>query len=418
MGQYRRAVSSLSYSHPFHQRFSNSTKSSSSSKSRLLETLSIHHNTTVLDPWNVQSIAPLECNVPLDRRTRYLLQQLSELHEFGVRFSSSSSLEYLTTERCNHAIRQLMMMVQSSEAEGATTTTSHSSKHCWQRAQRARLILEHMEAFFPNQNMEEGVLESGSLLLLLPVPNHETYWNVLKLHSNKYLHGSSEIPETCHAIVQRMEEYSARFPAAAADLQPSPNTLHWNQVIIAWANSTDPKRSIKAAQIVYDLDQKGLADASSFSHGLRACVSLSSRQQQQQDETSDDDDDASSSSSFSELAVPVAQRLQNGLRAAAARTKIPLESFHFVHLLRIGRNLSDPTERDEHTLKIWNEATVECQKVNVHVLQELLQVASPKLLSEILGKDYDPDPLKLIHTLPKEWIDSNPDNSKNNPYEW
>jgi hypothetical protein len=96
--------------------------------------------------------------------------------------------------------------------------------------------------------------------------------------------------------------------------------------------------------------------------------------------------------------------------------KIPLEAFHFVHLLRVGRNLPEgEEERDRITLETWQQAT-EYQKVNVHVLQELLQVASPKLLIEILGQGYDRDPLRLILTIPKDWIDSATDTK--NPFEW
>jgi hypothetical protein len=82
----------------------------------------------------------------------------------------------------------------------------------------------------------------------------------------------------------------------------------------------------------------------------------------------------------------------------------------------VGRNLPEgEEERDRITLETWQQAT-EYQKVNVHVLQELLQVASPKLLIEILGQGYDRDPLRLILTIPKDWIDSATDTK--NPFEW
>jgi hypothetical protein len=337
----------------------------------LLESLS--RNIEYQNAWDTDSVEPLHFDVKLDRQTRYLLQLLSDLREVGLR----KSVETVTLERCNRVIQELAQ----SEAD------FRSSSNCWQRAERARLILEHMEAFCKL----ETEAKKFKLDTALPLPTHETFWQVLKLFSSKYLHGSAQVPEICHEIVQRMEDSNK------PELQPT--TLHWNQVIMAWANSTDPQRSIKAAQIVYNLDEKGLADASSFSHALRACVSLSSRNQD-------------ATEAFSTLAIPVAQRIKNGLIAR----RVPLEAFHFVHLLRVGRNLPEgEEERDRITLETWQQAT-EYQKVNVHVLQELLQVASPKLLIEILGQGYDRDPLRLILTIPKDWIDSATDTK--NPFEW
>ena len=123
--------------------------------------------------------------------------------------------------------------------------------------------------------------------------------------------------------------------------------------------------------------------------------------------------------SFEELAVSVAIRVWNGLQQSKT---IDMQSYHFVHMLRVCRNFSQPHQvAQKHALaqQIFQEA-VAIQKVNVHVLQELLMVASPKVVQEVLGtKEYSKDPLQLIRHIPPHWMEHADGKDKNrNPYEW
>jgi hypothetical protein len=88
--------------------------------------------------------------------------------------------------------------------------------------------------------------------------------------------------------------------------------------------------------------------------------------------------------------------------------------------LRVSRNfhLHETDQRDKLAQSTFQQAG-DAQKVNVHVLQELLQVASPKLMQRIVGtKEYSKDPLQLIHQVPSTWIEPVAEGSNKNPYEW
>ncbi|CAJ1931010.1 unnamed protein product [Cylindrotheca closterium] len=451
-----------------------SSSSSSSSSSR--------HNDdrcSYINPWDTSdesTLPPIDYDIRLDRQTRFLLQLLKEKRMHGLRnprFHRKSVPETLTTEKCHYWLQQLAATTAAATESNNNVGISTLSDQCWQRAERARLILEHMEAIADdfrqschrrNQRQDDAEAATwhmngmhrenrSSLSPLtessrtLPLPTSETYMLVLKLYATKYLHGEVSVPETCRAIVERMQQNAlVTFDAdvkegeedgqitgktsqktanqghIVSSLSPVPTTQHWNQVIIAWANSMDPKRPIHAAQIAHALDEQGMADASTFSHALRACVSLDSRQQVATPE-------------FIQLALPVAQKLQNGLLARQLQNredpkKVPLEAFHIVHLLRVARNLL-PSRKEQQELRnemirnTWQMAT-SLQKINVHVVQELLQVASPGLVHELIQSEKGDaksisaeimkDPLQLIQVLPTEWIDhSTPDQD---PYQW
>jgi hypothetical protein len=282
-----------------------------------------------------------------------------------------------------------------------------SPQSMWQRAERARAILEAMELF-------DELRDIPDLPIPLPLATHETYWNVLRLYASKFVHGTAErnAPQRCFDIVQRMKDSNSQRKGLSG-LQPT--SVHWNQVLSAYANSGDDERPLKAAQLLYQLDEQGLTDASSFSHTLRCCVSMSSREQR-------------STKAFQDLAVSVAVRVWRGLQQ---HTRIERESYHFVHMLRVCRNFhrhEETTKRDALAQQTFHEA-IEARKVNVHVLQELLQVASPKLMQQILPgsktktKNYSKDPLQLIRQVPTEWIEQHEPtagdgNQKKNPYEW
>ena len=332
-----------------------------------------------IHPWG-NDLEPLEDNPILDRQSRFLLDLLQTLYKVGLTRTS----DRVTTERANKMIDRL------AKQEDQSPTAM------WQRAERARAILEAMELF-------EDLRETPNLPIPLPLATHETYWNVLRLYSTKFLHGTPkrDAPQRCLDIVQRMEN--------SQRLELQTTSVHWNQVLSAYANCNDPERPIKAAQLLYRLNEQGMTDASSFSHTLRCCVSLERRQQH-------------SSQKEREVAITVALRVWNGLKQSDT---IEITPQQFVHMLRVTRNFqkSESAKKDSLARETFQEA-ITAQKVNVHVLQELLHVASPSLLQKLFkSKTYSKDPLQLIRQIPKEWIEpfdeNDPDcDRKSNPYEW
>ena len=111
-------------------------------------------------------------------------------------------------------------------------------------------------------------------------------------------------------------------------------------------------------------------------------------------------------------------------------------------MFRVARNLllpqlSSTLQQEQEELRnemirnTWEIAT-KYQQINVHVLQELLHVASPQLVLKLIqpegtegnserldttgNAEIMKDPLHLIQILPTEWIDhSSPDQD---PYQW
>jgi hypothetical protein len=259
----------------------------------------------------------------------------------------------------------------------------------WQRAERGRVLLEAMELFDEHRDEQ-------NLPIALPLPTHETYWRVLRMYGSKYLSGlknkTRKAPEACHDIVQRMVD--------SGRLELQPTAVHWNQVLSAYANSSDEKRPIQAASLLYDLDAKGLTDASSFSQALRSCSATAARQQ-------------TATPNFVEVAIPLAHRIWAGLKKS---TVIPMQPYHFTHMLRVFRHIAVESKRDESVEQVFLEA-IQAKKVNIHVLAEFLEVASPKLQTSILGasnKQYFKDPKTLVQKLPTEWLEEGGEN----PYEW
>lgn len=316
-----------------------------------------------INAWS-DDIEPLNGAPVLDGHSRMVLDLLNRMYQIGL----TKTNDRVTTERVHTILQQL-------EDWPAKTTTSES---IWQRAERGRVLLEAMEKF-------EEFRDVPHLPLTLPLPTHETYWRVLRIYSSKFLSGwtakNHDVPAICRGIVQRMQD-SGRL-----ELQPS--VLHWNQVLCAHANSNKEKRSLQAAELLYELERKGMADASSFSHALRACSALTVRDQK-------------STPEFVELAIPVAQRIWTGLKKSKSAS---ITSYHFSHMLRVFRPVHDNARRDALVKTIFMEA-IEAQKVNVYVLKEFLQVASSTLVSQLLGKSkYSKDVATLIQELPSEWIE-------------
>lgn len=438
---------------------------------------------------------PLDSDRRLDRQSRFVLELLQTLREVGL----TNTIDRVTTERCNAILKRLATPESgtgmgdndrtkddsnngqageekrgSNRASGKPTRSNSnpagkkdvaSVVDQWQRIERARAILESMEAYLPlRQKMSQIPTE-------LPVPSHVTYFTLLKLYSSAkqlseiemgrfraasnpqhnvvLLEAANEAPLTARAIVERME--------ASGELALVPTSLHWNQVLSCHANAIRrPNRPLEAATLLYKLlqphDEKGSSitgnnagqtssttDASSFAHALRACADGNALE----DYESYRSGAASLSKdyfwkpkeTFANLALAVAQRIWKGLQqeqelerdpttanappptsrrdqlsdllngdtttavgdVPPSRDTIAMNSHHFVHMLRAARNfatLLSVEQQKRHSeqpsgsvagrelLELkrrheeWMRNTFrECashQKVNIHVLQEVM----------------------------------------------
>eukprot|EP00934_Nitzschia_sp_Nitz4_P008041 Nitzschia sp. Nitz4//scaffold325_size20118//14273//15415//NITZ4_008704-RA/size20118-processed-gene-0.30-mRNA-1//-1//CDS//3329547905//8031//frame0 len=360
--------------HDPHQRYYSSTATCSQEDS-MAQYVDCFDTPEYLNPWSTQDVLPVEEDAVLDQQSRFLLYLLQQLYQVSL----TKTVDRVTTPRIH------VMMNRLEQLPGK------SSQTMWQRAERARALLEAMELFEP-------LRKERYLPVELPLPTRETYWRVLRMYGSKYLHGSLEQDAASHClnIVKRMHNSNL--------LELQPTSLHWNYVLSAYANSSDENRPKKAAELLYSLDSKKLTDGSSFSHALRSCVSLSARQQE-------------TSVRFEQLGLLVGQRIWNGLKLS---DRIDTEAFHYVHMMRIGRNIRDKEERDDFVNRIFGEA-IAARKINVHVLNEFLDVASQDLAKKVLNRDdYPKDPLKLIRQVSPEWIEevSSESGGQNNPYEW
>ena len=256
------------------------------------------------NPWSNKHLEPLD-NVFLDNQSRFVLQLLQDMYQISL----ARRKDRITTQRCNAVISKLLddSNITSARNDGGRDSTQKRHSHrIKQHADRAYAILLAMEMFLPLQEQ----FQHTKLPVPLPVPNHETYWSVLKLYASRYLHGDRDVPMRCRAIVERMREFSSSPMSSPLvqkhRLELKPGSLHYNLVLAAWANSKDPRRPLEAAQLLYHLHTQeaegagNFIDASSYSHAFRACLSLDKRGQVLTPE-------------FKELAPEVAVRLWTAL---------------------------------------------------------------------------------------------------------
>jgi hypothetical protein len=308
-------------------------------------------------------LVPLD-HPQLDNESRFVLQLLKDMYQVGLTKTS----DRISTERANAMIAKL--------ADDASFEAKHSLIE--QRAKRADAILQGMELYVKLATQYQSV----ALPVALPVPNHETYSNVLRLFSSRFLNDSRDIPLRCHEIVERME--------SSGDLALKPGVKHWNDVLSAWANSKDPERPIHAAKLLQNLHIQKKTDSSSFSHALRACVSVKQRGQV-------------ADAKFRKLASEVALMVWNVLQEDG---RIAVDSYHYVHYLRSVRNLAKDDRIREQIVQKTMEECCNRGKVNPHVLQEFQSAASKKQQEQLLGVHgtFNMDPLELIHKIPSDWI--------------
>lgn len=117
-----------------------------------------YQNAWSTDGGDTTTIEPLDAADPmsmLDRQSRFLLDLLHKLHQIGW----NKTADRVTTERVHGMLQQLSKIPDQS---------SHSH---WQRAERARLLLEAMEVFESYRYHQD---DEPKLPLVLPLPTRET----------------------------------------------------------------------------------------------------------------------------------------------------------------------------------------------------------------------------------------------------
>lgn len=355
---------------------------------------------------NSRRIPPLLCP-ELDRPTRFLLSLLDDSIN-GIRRGKDKA----TTARCHRQLKRL-------------ADTSIGGRRLDGRAKRADEILIRMEKIlFIDGGANSGNDASGSNASAStttstctsgdmggisgrgssttkrsmhapqhkyerPLPNRQTYLMVLRLHAQSGLAIRAE------AIVAGMELASEQL----GDLSLRPRTVAYNQVIAAWAASTDPSKAYRAASVLATLKAMDLADASSYGHVLRACATTAASS----DDAGDDDDELGRSTS-QQTALKIAMGLWKDLdsRAMKRRTNadddddnaneengksdLLLSSHFYTFLLRtLGfMPASKPLEKDAAISKAFKNCCRDGM-VNAHVLQALYSVASKRTCWESLG---------------------------------
>jgi hypothetical protein len=183
------------------------------------------------------------------------------------------------------------------------------------------------------------------------------------------------------------------------DLSLRPRTVAYNQVIAAWASSTDPNKAYRAATVLATLKAMDLADASSYGHVLRACATTTA---------SSVDDDELGRSTSQQTALKIAMGLWKDLDSKAmkrrtnaddnddddddntneenGKSELLLSSHFYTFLLRaLGfMPASKPLEKDAAISKAFKNCCRDGM-VNAHVLQALYSVASESTCGELLG---------------------------------
>jgi hypothetical protein len=520
--------------------FVNSSSSIRSSKRETtyqnVWTSSTNNNKNGSNSKSVLSLLPLSySDKRLDRQSRFLLQLLQTLYDVGL----TNTSDRVTTERCNAIIKRLATVAAVAAAADKTKTASSSSDDNnsnakkasakedntknntimdhWQRVERARSILECMEIYLPLS------LSGQKFPMELPIPNHQTYFSILKMYSSGkqlssydanaiislsedtttqtqiQIQTMNNAPLEAVQIVKRMEESN--------QLSLIPTSMHWNQVLSCYANSIRrSNRPLEAARLLYELlsqkqnntnisdnddddrgstriTSKSLVDGSSFSHTLRCCVNESALEEYERSSTTtsrakdklllDQNTSMKEKEKYAKLALGVAQRVWSGLKqqqqdeslnpnkttiglivddniatdqingddslsslssssattttaaaadnktsiigatatatAAAASTNthvtIEMNSFHFVHMIRVARNfatllliaeleqkqktntvdtdidtstdidvniITEIRQRHEEWIRTIIQECIQKQKVNIYILQEIM----------------------------------------------
>jgi len=364
-----------------------STASADSTSSQLLADL--FPEDEYVDVWAPSSssrrrIEPLDCP-ELDRPTRFLLSLLDDsIH--GIRRGRDKA----TTARCHRQLERLADM-------------SIGGKRLKGRAQRADEILKRMEKILlihgPGSansggigaEDENGGRESSKALYAaqhkyeLPLPNRKTYLMVLQLFAQTS--GPAGLAERAEAIVTNMELVSERL----GDLSLRPLTVARNQVISAWASSTDPNKAYRAASVLAKLKEMDMADASSYGHVLRACATTVASLV----DAVNDDELRRSQQAALQIAMGLWKDLDGKMKRKSKGSNSTstgeeednselLSSFFYTFLTRTLEFMPDFKERDAAVSKAFKDCCRDGM-VNAHVLKVWYSVASKSTSRDLLG---------------------------------
>eukprot|EP00562_Extubocellulus_spinifer_P033213 CAMPEP_0178698752 /NCGR_PEP_ID=MMETSP0699-20121125/10699_1 /TAXON_ID=265572 /ORGANISM="Extubocellulus spinifer, Strain CCMP396" /LENGTH=492 /DNA_ID=CAMNT_0020344823 /DNA_START=15 /DNA_END=1490 /DNA_ORIENTATION=- len=299
------------------------------------------------DVW-ADGLEPLDCP-ELDKPTRFLISLLND-SLIGVRRGQDKA----TTARCHRQLERLSdMAIGGKKLEG--------------RAQRADAILRRMEKHLFASASSSDQHSSPSLAALqhkyeLPLPDRKTYLMVLRLYAKTT--GPAAIAERAEEIVGNMQ----RAFEELGDISLRPQAVAYNQVISAWASSTEHDKAYRAASVLAKVKEAEVADASSYGHVLRACATS----------------DYTNKSRMA--ALKIALGLWKDLDSKNEQRHL-LTSHFYTFLIRTLGFMSEkkPKERDAAIKK----AFVGCKRdgvVNAHVLHCLHLVASKSLYHELLGE--------------------------------
>ena len=295
------------------------------------------------DVW-ADGLEHLDCP-ELDKPSRFLISLLNDSIN-GVRRGHDKA----TTSRCHRQLERLSdMTVGGKKLEG--------------RAQRADAILRRMERhLFTSDQYSSPSVAALHHKYELPLPNRQTYLMVLRLYSKTV--GPAAIAERAEEIVGNMQ----RAFEELGDVSLRPQTVAYNQVISAWASSTDHNKAFRAASVLAKVKEAELADASSYGHVLRACATS--------------DFTGKSRMAALKIAIGLWKDLDN-----RKEKRHLLTSYFYTFLLRTLGFVSDkkPKERDDAIKK----AFAGCKRdgvVNAHVLHCLKLVATKSLYYELLGE--------------------------------
>jgi len=339
---------------------------------------------------------PLDSDPRLDRQSRFLLELLQTLQEVGLTHTNdrvttercNAIIQRLATPPEQNNTNSDENEDVSTETQEESSASPQRSKNptvvdfssildTWQRIERARTILESMESYIPIQQTS-----GNQIPMELPVPSHETYFTILKLYSSAkqlsvkhlsrfrqinhavaasknnsgnhedcvaLLEAANEAPLVATAIVEKME--------ASGKLALMPSDLHWNQVLSCYANAIRRQnRPLEAATLLYKLAQskpktsaaasavgknnnsstkgRGLTDASSFLHALRACsddVALKNYEKYRSGSSTLPTESSSfwkNKEAFAKLALAVAQRIWKGLQEEQVIIEATTTNYH------------------------------------------------------------------------------------------
>jgi hypothetical protein len=210
---------------------------------------------------------------------------------------------------------------------------------------------------------------------------------VLRLYADTI--GLKSNAERAHELVTHMDESGL--------LELKPTIVEWNDVLSAWAISTDTDKAYHAAKLLDQLsgrDENGvadsryaMADASSYGHVLRACAFSDATQNW--------------TKRSQKLGAEIAVRTWENFFLTTLKPTSYMYSFYLQACLYI----PNATRR----AKLMKDAFEDCCDrglVNIHILRNLEKSTSPDRYQSLLAPYIDAKLVNdkaLLEQLPVEW---------------